>query len=218
MADVDVNALLRQLAEKDVKIEKLEADNFRYRDERRETKAQIDKLEADLKAAREAAAEGKVPDGATVLDAKEAKAYDAYRALGTPEELTALKTGAAEKDARLSQYEQKERLERVAEVTGAHLPALRAVAAGLDYVEKEIEADGKKTPAFFVKDAEGQEVPFKDYVAANLAAVQDSLFKEEGPQKRPFPRQPSSGDPAGRRERTDAEIAQQQRSLVGMSL
>lgn len=105
-------------------------------------------------------AANQVPQGGRVLTADEARAYDAFIALGTPDEVkTKLEQGAKD-GAELTDLRFKDSLNTAARDAGYKPKVLgdRVKADGLTLLpSREVERDGKKVQVAYVKDAQGTE-------------------------------------------------------------
>ncbi|WP_295821713.1 hypothetical protein [uncultured Deinococcus sp.] len=101
-----------------------------------------------------------VPQGGRVLTADEARAYDAFVALGTPDEVkTKLEQGTKD-SAELTDLRFKDSLNTAARDAGYKPKVLgdRVKADGLTLLpSREVERDGKKVQVAYVKDAQGTE-------------------------------------------------------------
>lgn len=136
------------------KLADVQSDNYRLRDERRTLKQQL----ADVA--------GKVPaDGTKVLTADDAKAFDAYVALGTPADIkSALDTkGTAEQE--LTTLKREKQIARVAEAAGFKASVLTTLAGDLD-MQVEPVKDGKPL-VYVVKD--GEKTALADYATQHWA-------------------------------------------------
>ena len=104
--------------------------------------------------------ESQVPRGGRALTAEEAASYDAYVALGKPDEIKA-KVEQGEKDgAELVGVPTQKSLDDAARDAGYKPSVLadRVKASGLTVLpSREVEKDGKKVMVPFVKDASGAE-------------------------------------------------------------
>jgi len=138
-------------------------ENKAYRQE-------INKLKADL-----AAVQGKVPgDGAVVLDGEQTAAWQAYQALGKPDELKQLR----------GEYTQLQRNQLFQQAAAAH--GYKAAVLGqlpgageLSIEVREVEQDGKKNQVAFVKNGDGQERPLPDYVKETWGDFLPALTAEQ---------------------------------------
>lgn len=111
-------------------------------------------------------AANQVPQGGRVLTADEAKAYDAFVALGTPDEVkTKLEQGAKD-STELTDLRFKDSLNTAARDAGYKPKVLgdRVKADGLTLLpSREVERDGKKVQVAYVKDAKGTEHELATY-------------------------------------------------------
>ncbi|MFW8627678.1 hypothetical protein [Deinococcus sp. ME38] len=107
-----------------------------------------------------------VPQGGRALTVDEAKAYDAFLALGTPEEVkTKLEQGTKD-STELTDLRFKDGLNTAARDAGYKPKVLgdRVKADGLTLLpSREVERDGKKVPVAYVKDAQGAEHELATY-------------------------------------------------------
>jgi hypothetical protein len=134
-------------------------DNYDYRRTNRELKTTLD----DLK--------GKVPsEGAVVLGKDDAQLLDAYRQLGKPEEL---KAGLDERTTLKSTLDARQKtdlMRDVARTAGFKEDVLTRYGANLDYEIRELDQDGTKVKAAFVKDGDTA-VPVVEHFADLLPAL-----------------------------------------------
>ena len=137
-----------------------------------------------------------VPASSRVLTADEAAAYDAYVALGDPDDVKT-KLGAAEQAAAdLATMRRGEHIRAAAEAHGyksaalAKLPSLR----DQEIVLRDIQEDGKTVKRAYVGDT-----ALPDYIAANDPEFLSSLAAETPPQGggQSFPQQSAGGSPPG---------------------
>jgi hypothetical protein len=154
-SQVDEQALMRLLE----KQAELLSDNAKLREQRRTLREEKTALEKRT-----------VPEGARVLTAEEAQAYDAYAALGAPEAvqtaLEASKTSVAE----LASLRRAERIRAAAEAAGYKPSVLTQLAGDLDIQTKE--KDGKAIP---IVVADGKETPLADYAKTHWSDFLPSL-------------------------------------------
>lgn len=135
-------------------------DNAQLRLQRKALRLEV----ADLKGKQ-------TPEGARVLTADEAKAYDAYVALGKPADLSA---AVAERDTakgELTKLSRERTIAKAAEAAGFKASVLTTLAGDLDLQVKETE--GGKPLAVVVKD--GAETALADYAAKHWADFLPSL-------------------------------------------
>lgn len=168
-------------------------ENYEYRTRLREMKAQLPK------------------DGGLVLSADDAKAFSAFRALGTPDELkTALEAGKTASD-QVTRFAREKTHNHAASLTGFKPSVLAALAekdkaeivvipgkdkAGKDIEVAHVKGEGDKTTPL----AEYAESKWKDFLPALKVVAATSL-----PMSTPFnptqtpPRPPIATEPQKRR-------------------
>lgn len=137
-------------------------ENHDYRKEIRELKEQVAQLT------------GKVPaEGTTVLSAADALLWQAYQALGKPDEIKQGLEKRTELQGKLTELERETLLRGVAESAGYKpvvLSQLDRMAAAqgkqLVFDMRDVTVDGKTTKAAFVKDGD-KEVPLGEYAQSN---------------------------------------------------
>lgn len=155
-ATVDEQALTRLLE----KYADALNDNYRLRGERRTLKQQL------------ADAQGKVPaDGARVLSAEEATAYDAYAALGKPDEVKRTLEASATATTELAKLKRAETIRSAADVVG-YKPAVLAQLAGDLEIQTKDGKDGKPAAVVVVDQ---KETPLADYAKAHWEDFLPSL-------------------------------------------
>ena len=135
----DAAALARQLFE----------ENFRYRTELREAQRQIP------------------AQGAVVLSAEQAQAWQAYQGLGAPDQVQ--QTIAAHRT-----LQRDLELRDVAGATGYSLDVLRTLAADLAFEVRTEQKDGKPIKAVYVK-VDNKDVPLETYATEKWAAFLPAL-------------------------------------------
>lgn len=118
--------------------------------------------------------EGKVsPEGATVLTGDDAKAWEAYKVLGKPDEVKQGLDERTQLQTQVTEALRGETLRSVAEAAG-YKPAVlaqldrMAKASGKDlaFEVRDVQVDGKTVRAPFVKEGD-KELGVTDYAAAN---------------------------------------------------
>lgn len=111
-----------------------------------------------------------VPQGARVLNADEAKDYDAYVALGKPDEVKkGLEEGTTAKTS-VAERAKADAVDAAATAAGFKKTVLgdRLKADGLtDPTVREVERGGKKVQVAYVKDAQGAEHELGEYAKKN---------------------------------------------------
>ena len=142
-------------------------DNHRLRDQRRALKQQL------------ADATGKVPaDGTRVLTADEAKAYDAYLALGKPDALKQAIDANGAASAELATLKRERTLAKAADAAGYKASVLTTLAGDLDIQVRPVK-DGKPL-VVVVKD--GTETALADYAQAEWTDFLPALTATPGQQ------------------------------------
>jgi hypothetical protein len=136
----DAAALARQLFE----------ENFRYRTELRDLQRQVP------------------AQGAAVLTAEQAQAWQAYQQLGAPDQVQTTIQQAKKLQRDLE-------LRDVAGVAGYSIDVLRTLAGELAFEVKDETKDGKAVKTVYVKGADGQAMPLETYAAAQWAAFMPAL-------------------------------------------
>lgn len=165
-------------------IDHLYSDNFSLREKNRTLKEQVKDLE------------GKTPkDGGVVMPKAEAETLESYKALGDVE---TLKTALGERDqlkGELGVLRKDGVLRDVAEAAGFKLPVLKTLAGDLQFEIKEIDQDGKKVRAAFVKADDGEKA-IADYAKDKWTDFLPALTAQP-PQSggTPFPTQSAGGPP-----------------------
>lgn len=130
-------------------------DNHRLRSDKR-------KLTSQLKAL-----QGKVPaDGAVVLTGEKAKAWEAYQALGKPEEIKSSLEARSGVEKELKELRRGEQIRSVSEVAGYKSSVLSRLAQlateELEFAVEEVESDGEKIQRAVVKQGETKK-PLAEY-------------------------------------------------------
>lgn len=135
----DAAALARQLFE----------ENFRYRTELREAQRQVP------------------AQGAVVLDATQAQAWQAYQQLGAPDQVqqTIAAHGTLKRDLELRD---------VAAASGYTLDVLRTLAGDLVFEVRSEQQNGQAVKAVYVKQ-DGKDVPIEQYATAAWLAFLPAL-------------------------------------------
>ncbi|GGS13744.1 hypothetical protein [Deinococcus knuensis] len=126
---------------------------------------------------------GQVPQGGRALTADEAKAYDAFIALGTPDEVKTRLDQGTKDSAELTDLRFKDTLHTAARDAG-YKPRLlgdRVKADGLTLLpSREVERDGKKMQVAYVKDAQGAEHELATYARQHWEDYLVALQAEGG--------------------------------------
>lgn len=143
-------------------------ENYREREQRRQLQEQLTQVQ------------GRLPsEGSVVLNRAEAQRWQAYQALGAPDEvqtsLTELQT--LRRNTELTQVAD------VARFKPTVLQQLDRVAGGLKYEVREVDENGKKErrPFVMVKDQAGveQSIPLQQYAEQHWADFLPSLRTEQ---------------------------------------
>ena len=164
---------------------------------------QADLLSDNHKLREKLRARPEVPKGARVLSADEATAYDAYVALGKPDELSTKLTTAEQAAADLTTLRRDATLRDVRDATGYDLDVLKDIGgAEWQYTIKEETIDEKPAKVVYVKDGDQeQRIDQHPKVQRFLPALRPSGMTP--PPGQPYPRQnggtpPPAGDLATR--------------------
>lgn len=126
--------------------------------------------------------EGKVsPEGATVLTGDDAKAWEAYKALGKPDEVKQGLDQRTQLQSQVAEAQRGETLRSVAEAAGYKPSVLAqldrmAKASGKDlaFEVRDVQIDGETVRAPFVKDGD-KELSMSDYATANWGDFMPAL-------------------------------------------
>ena len=155
-------------------------ENHSYREKLRLAEQQL----SDLR--------GKLPgEGAVVLDADKAKTWEAYQALGAPDEVKKVKDEYAG-------LKQEAHFRAVAEVHGFNPVVLGKLATDLTIELGEETASGKTVKVAYVVQADGKKIALPDYAKQTwqpfLPALQAGAAQQQPAQKgTPFVRQQTGG-------------------------
>lgn len=157
----------------------LEGENYRYREQRRELQDEVKALKANQR-----------PENATILTGDDAKAYDAYKALGKPDELATI---VAERDTLATEVTTAKRdgtLRDAAQRYGYDFDALRAHAGELALTAQEVEEDGKRVTKYRAGEGTAQ-TDLAEWVAKQPAYVGRALAVADGVR---YPAQDGGGE------------------------
>lgn len=130
--------------------------------------------EANLATEREAIAKK------AVIEPSELTAYEAYKTLGTPDEI---KTKIANGETAASEAANLKRdtvIRDAASATGYNLPVLRDRVGTLSVQVREIETDGQKTPTAFITDSAGKEHNLSEYAEKEWSVYLPALVASDG--------------------------------------
>lgn len=179
-------------------------ENFRYREERRDLKAELAKV--------------KIPDGHKVLTADEVKELDAYRALGKPDEVKVKLDKSVELEQKVSASDRAVVLNEAASLAGFKPTVLHGLAKDLAVSIKDVTVteDGKPVAkkVAYVKDGDSPEIPLTDFATQKWADYLPALeVKAENNQNnqnnsRTFVRQPNPEDKNSQKDIVDDKIAE----------
>lgn len=141
--------------------------------------AKVKKLRSDLDDALEAAKTSGVPRGQALVAKADAELIDKYKPLGTPDELTAMKTEHGTLKSDLDKRKRQDAHTVAAKELGYNVDAFLRLP---DMPELEVrEKDGKKSVVAKVKDGENTvEKPAKEFIEANYAALMPALQAKAG--------------------------------------
>ena len=134
-------------------------------------------------------AEGRIPaDGSIVLTGADAQSWQAYTALGKPDELKQGLEERSQLQGKLQGMERETTLRSVAETVGykasvrANLDRMaKAEGKALGFEERETTVDGKPVKVAYVKDGD-REAALTDYAASNWADFLPALAAQGGAQ------------------------------------
>lgn len=155
-----------------MKLNAVEADNARYRQQIR-----------DL--------QGQVPaEGAVVLTGDDVANWQAYRALGAPDEIR-------QQREQFDALQRRQLLGDAAQAAGYKASVLETLAGSLALELRDVQVDGKPVRTPFVVPDDGDAVALTDYAQQHWSDFLPSLaLQETEGQGRPFPAQTPMGLPA----------------------
>lgn len=221
----NIEATVSRLLQKDGDrraITKLLRDNFRQREELRTAKDRIAELEK----------RADVPEGGKILKADEAKQWDAYVALGKPEDLKAATEKKAELEAELAKRDLETTIAAAAEAAGFKADVLKKLpgAGDLKFEVKTEKVDGQDQQVPYVtpqkdgasaqKLSEYAELEWKDFLPS-LQAEDGGNGGSGAPRAaggQPFPRQSGQERPPKNGPLTPDEIVKRKRASGAYSL
>lgn len=162
-------------------------DAYKLREKQRELKAELEGLR------------GKVaPEGSAILTADDAKRWEAYTALGKPEDLTKAVSERDAAQAELSKVTRGLALHAAADAHGYKVAVLGKLPSLTDKpIEvREIEVEGQKVKRAFVKDGT-QETGLAEYITAHDPELLPALTADAADTRKtggtPYPAQPGNG-------------------------
>jgi hypothetical protein len=162
-------------------------DNYTLRRKNGEYKTEVETLRG--KAA---------PEGAIVLSADDAKAWEAYKAIGKPDDLTKAVTDRDAAQAELQKLRHEKTLTAAAEAHGYRAAALGKLPslAGKAIEMREVEIEGAKVPRAFVKDGD-KETGLTEYITAHDPELLPALSADAVETRKgggiSYPAQPGNG-------------------------
>lgn len=150
---------------------------------------------------------GKVPEGSVVLTGDDLKAFEAYKALGTAEDVETRLKAATEVQDKLKGYEKQEQFTQAAQAAKMNSTALAKLYGDHTLV---VEGSGENAKVFVsVKDGETEsKVALDEHVKEHYPEFEASLYEQDAPA-------PSNGSrfivqsPA-RRAASDGKLTQEQ--------
>jgi hypothetical protein len=131
-----------------VKIDRLESDNYNYRSKLRE-------LKAELAQAKDAIP----PENAVVLTDDDIQTWETFKALGTPADVKSKLEKLDEAENKLKRHQRTEQLRSVADATGYDFDVLATLSGNLDF-EMTTHNDEQIVT---VKTEDGQTMPIAEY-------------------------------------------------------
>ncbi len=138
-------------------------DNYGLRRKRDDLQGEIKTLQANQK-----------PEGATILTGDEAKIYEGYKPLGTPDEIKARLAAGDEASGKAKSLERDGTLRDAAQRYGYDFDALRAHAGDLALTAQEVEEDGKRVTKYRAGEGTAQ-TDLAEWVAKQPAYVGRAL-------------------------------------------
>lgn len=175
----DAKSALRRLAEK---AEKMEGENYHYREQIRDLKAK------------------QLSEGSVAVTKEQAEMLDAYQALGTPDELQKRVAAAQEATQKVERYERERELRKIAGAASATFEVLRDIGADLTYEVRKEKVEGQEDPVevVYVKNGDTP-TRFDEYAKQEWSHYLPALFPDsETQQDRPGSRE-VLGQPPSRR-------------------
>lgn len=176
-------------------------------------------LEFDLKAVRtdrDALRTQLPPEGSVILKGAEKDRWEAYSALGKPEDL---KAALADRDTLTADKAKRDRTDSIrnaAEASGYKASVLERLApAGVTFTVRDETKDGQTVKVAYAKDGEGAETPLTDFVTKDFADFLPALTATATPASPPppltprAPAQEAKGTPPTPNKATVQEIAAQ---------
>lgn len=181
-------------------LEKAYGENFSLREKNRGLTGEVTTLKANQR-----------PDGAVILTGDDAKAYEAYTALGKPDELATIKTERDTLATEVATTKKQSLLRDVAEIAEFKPAVLTRLGGDLDYVIKEVTEGEVTRKAAYVKTEQGEK-PLTEYAQAQWGDFLPALTATGGTEQQgqrtqgvPFPAMQGSG---GQKPQSESQVAQ----------
>ena len=156
--------------------------------------SKVAELEFDLKAVRSDRDTLKTqlpPEGSVILKGAEKDRWEAYSALGKPDDL---KAALADRDTLTADKAKRDRTDSIkaaAGVTGYKASVLeRLTPDGVTYTVRDETKDGQTVKVAYAKDGEGAETPLTDFVTKDFADFLPALTATATPASPPSPLTP----------------------------
>lgn len=145
------------------RVAELERENYRYREQKRDLTTEMTTLKGK-----------QVPEGAVVLTGADVTAYEAYAALGKPDEVKARLTERDTLAAEVAATKREKSLAEVAEAAGWNPAPLKRIGADREYELRDATADGKAVKVPYIKDGDTFK-PLAEYAASEWSDVLPAL-------------------------------------------
>lgn len=162
------NALQRHQGDALALANQLYSENYQLRERNRQVAAQVP------------------AQGSVVLTSEQAAQWAAYQQLGAPDALKTTLEGAQTAAQELTGLKRQATIRTAADAAGFKSTVLGQLAGDLAIEVREIETNGKKAPAAFVKGQDGQEVGLAQYAQQHwadfLPALQAATPQPQGTQ------------------------------------
>lgn len=171
-------------------LQRLWTDNADARRQAREARTDANRLRQQIE-------EIGAPVGGVTLTPEEAASWEAYQALGVPENIrTQIETGSTA-SAELVELRRIERIRRSAELAGYRPQILIDLDKATNGLAWEIATDNDGNQVAMITAGDRDPVPLTDYAAAQWAAYMPVL--QDGERGTPYPVQPpTQSRPSGR--------------------
>jgi hypothetical protein len=160
-------------------IDKLMAENYELRADRRTLKEEVKELRTQLSDAGVPEGHKVVPSSAVVLDDKQKETWIGYQELGQLSDIrSAIEAGQSASDELLS-MKRRQSINEVAEAMRWNPKVLARLGETLEY---KVESDDKKGTRVLVKEEDGDFLPLSDYADSNWSEFLPSLSTSTGRQ------------------------------------